>query len=115
VPEHLWKGEGREAQVVWCERCQDFCFTSILSQYNSSFPFLYLQGEINVSDRVGSKQTRQIFLVLLLLLLLLLLPLLHVVVAPENGDGRGMDEGAVPTRVPRRRRLRKEASIILIR
>ena len=104
MPEHLWKGEGREAQVVWCERCQDFCFTSILSQYNSSFPFLYLQGEINVSDRVGSKQTRQIFLLLL-----------HVVVAPENGDGRGMDEGAVPTRVPRRRRLRKEASIILIR
>ena len=102
MPEHLWEGEGREAEVVWCEGAK--ISASLLSLLYSSFLFLYLQGETKVSGRVGSKQTRQIFLLLL-----------HVVVAPENGDGRGMDEGAVPTRVPRRRRLRKEASIILIR
>lgn len=105
MPEHLWEGEGREAEVGWCEEVLRFLlyFYPILN-----FLFLYLQGEINVSGRVGSKQTRQIFLPLV------------VVVASENGDGRGMDEGVVaavddPTRVPRRRRLRKEASIILIR
>jgi hypothetical protein len=104
-PTSVEGGGGREERVARSRVLFPFviflCF--LISLQSPISPLLYLQGEINVSGRVGSKQTRQIFLVLLLLLLVVVI-----------WDGRGMVAAAVdPTRVPRRRRLRKEASIIL--